>query len=171
MTSQLYTVDVGSMIIQEDQGTLVCGGLGSCIAVVLIGHSNPIGGIAHVMLPDWPSGNRSSDTMRYAGPAVKELIRQFEQRGCPPRRVHTVVAGGANVLKRDDETICQDNIDSVFDCLNDHGLAPDRACVGGTRRRSVRLEVSTGQVLRTLGDQPPEQLYSPNREQSIHSKP
>jgi chemotaxis receptor (MCP) glutamine deamidase CheD len=62
------------------------------------------------------------------------------------------MVGGANVLKRKNDTIGVDNITSVEKLLQDLHLRVCAKSIGGTERRTVLFHVETGCVYFTIGD-------------------
>jgi chemotaxis protein CheD len=159
---EIIDVQTGEVRAAKGDARLVSSAIGSCIAVAGYDRLARIGAIAHVMLPgrapDSDDGAAKRDSLRYAENAVAELIDQMKNLGAHTENIRTCVAGGGNVLGRPDDTICQANIASVRDILSARAMAPVAQSVGGCKRRSLRLDVRSGNVYLAQGDSP-EKLF------------
>ena len=145
---EVYTGEVRSTRC----ATLASNAIGSCIAVMMIDESRQTGGIAHVMLPGRAERAQQDHRFRYAENAIEELVRQMNDLGSRESELIAVVAGGGNVLRRPDDTICAMNINSVLDVLKKRGVPVAASSLGGMERRKVRLDLSTCRVFQALGD-------------------
>ena len=74
-----------------------------------------VGALAHVMLPG--RSPKEPDT-RYGADAIDMMINKITCLGSNIKDVEVSLIGGANILKRNDDTIGEDNIKSVIDILN-----------------------------------------------------
>ncbi|OGW35064.1 MAG: hypothetical protein A2010_18315 [Nitrospirae bacterium GWD2_57_9] len=145
---EVYTGEVRS----TRRATLVSNAIGSCIAVMMIDEFRQTGGIAHVMLPGSAERAQQDCPFRYAENAIEELIRQMKDLGSRQSDLVAVLAGGGNVLRRPDDTICSMNIGSVLAGLERRRVPVAASSLGGMQRRKVRLDLSTRRVFHTLGD-------------------
>ncbi len=145
---EVYTGEVRS----TRRATLVSNAIGSCIAVMMIDQSRQAGGIAHVMLPGSAERTQMDHRFRYAENAVEELIRQMKELGSRQSDLIAVLAGGGNVLRRPDDTICSMNICSVLAVLQQRGVPISASSLGGTERRKVRLDLMGRRVFQAMGD-------------------
>jgi chemotaxis protein CheD len=135
-------------------------GIGSCIAAVAYDPVNKVGGIAHVMLPGAspkPGGERT----RYAADGVEELIKLMKGLGAETQNLVAFMVGGGNVLNSPDDSICRMNAESVAEVLRKHKVCVAAEAVGGTTRRSVALDVASGEVSYTEGDGAIRSLWAP----------
>ena len=82
--------------------------------------------------------------------------------GLDGQSVHSCIVGGGNVLKRPDDTICGDNIDSIRNILKEKGIEILAQAVGGDVRRSASLDIETGCVYYTEAGGRKKLLWSPN---------
>ena len=154
------TIDIktGEVRVLHQQGELATTAVGSCIAVAAFDKTARTGGMAHVMLPGRaPEG--AADTLRYADNAMDELVRGMEGLGSDKNDIQLCIAGGANVLERPDDTICELNIAAVTHAARRHGLMILARSLRGTSRRRVRFEVESGSVYCALGDGPEKLLW------------
>lgn len=157
---EVYTGEVRSA---RNSSTLVSNAIGSCIAVMMIDYSRQTGGIAHVMLPGSAAGraDQQQNRFRYAEDAIDELIRQLKDLGSRESDMIAVVAGGGNVLRRPDDTICSMNIYSVLAVLRQRRVPVAASSLGGTERRKVRLDLSTCLAFQAMGDDQEKILWKP----------
>jgi chemotaxis protein CheD len=66
--------------------------------------------------------------------------------------IEVCLAGGGNVLRKEDDIICKNIIKSVIEILKEKCIRIKAQSLGGTERRSVSMNVDTGIVLYTVGD-------------------
>ncbi len=144
-------IGVGKVIVAQGKITLRAIALGSCIGVAAYDAGERIGGIAHVMLPG-RAPDKAVGKTRYAANAIDEMIGQMIEMGSNPPDIEVCLVGGANVLERDDDTICQSNIESVREILENKGIAVKASALGGTQRRSVSIDAEKGEILYSEGD-------------------
>jgi chemotaxis protein CheD len=159
---ELYTGEVKVAL----EGILQASAVGSCVAVAAYDPEAGIGGMAHVMLPGASPDNREAQRTRYAEDGIEELIRAMTALGAQPERLAACIAGGGNILKRDDDSLCEANVSSVTRVLEERGITLHAAEVGGTERRSICLDASSGRIRYTVGDSKPRLLWEPGRAQS-----
>ena len=145
---EVYTGEVRT----TRRAALVSHAIGSCIAVMMIDETRQTGGIAHVMLPGKAERAQHGHRFRYAEDAIEELMRQMKDLGSRQSDLIAVLAGGGNVLRRSDDTICSMNICSVLAVLKRRSVPVAASSLGGTERRKVRLDLSSSRVFQALGD-------------------
>jgi chemotaxis protein CheD len=145
--SETIPVKMGEIRFSH-QGVLACYALGSCVAAVLHDHGLRLGGVAHVVLPgEAPPGAPSPG--RYAGQAIRLLAEGMVARGAVLYRCRAYLIGGAELLgiRPNGLSMGEQNIASARSLLKAHGIMQEmREDVGGTRGRTMCLEVATGQV-------------------------
>ncbi len=154
----IIEVNTGEVRTARNKTTLRAMAIGSCIVIAGYDRNNKAGAMAHIMLPGIAPAKESQKN-KYAADAVDELIKQMARAGTSD--IEVCLVGGGNVLQKDDDTICERNIESVTELLKEKGI-PIRACaVGGMERRTVRLDVETGTVTYSEGDSPEKLLWKP----------
>lgn len=144
-------IGVGKVMVTRDKIVLKAIALGSCIGVAAYDAGKRIGGMAHVMLPD-RAPEKAAEKTRYAANAIEEMIGQMIEMGSKPGDIEVCLVGGANVLERHDDTICRSNAESVCNILNNGKMDVKESVLGGTQRRSVSIDVETGEIWCTEGD-------------------
>lgn len=154
------TVDIktGEAGVLAGCGELATTAVGSCVAVAAFDKTNRAGGLAHVMLPGRAPAN-APDSLRYADDAMDELLRMMDRTGSRKKDIQLCIAGGANVLDRPDDTICELNIASVTSAARRHGLLILARSLRGRERRRIRFELESGSVYCALGDGPEKLLW------------
>jgi chemotaxis protein CheD len=126
--------------------------IASCVVIVAYDKEKMLGALAHVMVPGVAPAGKTIQRTRYAANAIEELLNRMAELGASCDEIEVCIAGGGNVLKREDDSICQENIDSVTSILNERGIPITAEDVGGTLRRTVSLDVETGRVYVAVGD-------------------
>jgi len=147
------TVEISSGAIGvASRGRLRASAIGSCVGVVLFEPVVGVSGLAHVMLPGRAPSIRQTEQAKYAESGVQKLLDAMIAAGARPCRLVACMAGGGNVLEREDDTLCGANIASVRRTLDRLEIVRVAEDVGGTLRRSLTVDVDAGRVLLTRGD-------------------
>ena len=76
----------------------------------------------------------------------------LKKHGANKNKIEVCLAGGANVLQRKDDSIGQNNISSVEEILRDKQNRIAARSLGGIERRCVTLDVETGCLNLSIGD-------------------
>lgn len=158
-------VPTGEVKVGRSGSILKSNAIASCVVIAAYDSKQKVGGLAHVMVPGNSPEGRTSQTTRYATDAIEELVKRMTQLGVNIDDVEACLVGGGNVLKRKDDTICQDNISSVTNILNEKGIKIRAQAVGGTERRSISLDIEKECVQYTEGDSKRKILWSANERQ------
>ncbi|WP_321288975.1 chemotaxis protein CheD [uncultured Sunxiuqinia sp.] len=159
-------VSTGEVKVCDINNHLKSTAIGSCVVVTAWDSFQKIGGMAHVMLPGAAPKGKKEYATKYASNAIDKLLGQLSQLGTKKENLKVYLIGGADVLKRENDTIGEDNLRSIQKCLGLKGLLIDAMAVGDTSRRSAFLNVSSGFVYYTEGDSD-ERLLSSTTELSI----
>ncbi|MHC5059643.1 MAG: chemotaxis protein CheD [Planctomycetota bacterium] len=153
-------VQIGQVKAVRGQVILKSSAIGSCIAVVACDPANNIAAMAHIMLPDHAPANKSrSEKTKYACDAIDLLFDKMAKSGSTNKDVKVVVLGGANVLQKEDDTICDANIKSTLGYLSQKNLEVVATAVGGVIRRNVWLDTENWIVSYSEGDGGKKQLW------------
>lgn len=131
-------------------------GLGSCIGLMMIDPAARVGGLAHVMLP--AVRGDASLPGKFADTAPPALLAAVEALGARRHRLIIKIAGGAQMFSSGSGArtlnVGERNEAAVREALAKLGLSVAAADTGGTRGRTVRLDVTTGRTtVRLAGGQ------------------
>ena len=161
MNEDVINVSIGMVVAEEGNKVLDSGPMGSCVSVIIYDIVKRFGGMAHVMLPGKPllGNDVSCCDFRYAENAIPQLISLLKSKGSSIGDLEACIAGGANVLKAKDDVICQENINSVRDILIRSKLSIRCSDVGGEMRKMLSINIATGQVSISCGDDSMANMY------------
>lgn len=156
---EIIDVQIGQVKAVRGRVTLRSSAIGSCVAVVAYDPPNKTAAVAHIMLPGRaPAKKTGSEKTKYAYDAIDAMVDKMAQLGSIVGNVKVALLGGANVLQRGDDTICEANIESTLNYLKTKHLTVVATAIGGTSRRNVWLDVDSGVVSYTEGDSSKRQL-------------
>jgi chemotaxis protein CheD len=128
--SNMFTIGISDMKIVKFDDSLVTYALGSCVGICLYDSVLRIGGLGHIMLPNYPESNPQENKYRFADTCIPEMIDQMEKMGCDRRRIIAKIAGGAKMFDVAGDSsfgnIGARNVMAVKSCLNRFGI-PIRA--------------------------------------------
>ncbi len=148
------TIDVQIGQVEAGRGKVILqsNAIGSCIAIAAYDATKNIGAMAHVMLPGRAPLKKESEKTKYAADAIDAILNKMARLGSKTEDIEVALVGGANVLDREDNSICEDNIESVLELLAKKGLEIRARALGGTNRRSVSLDIERGIVSYSEGN-------------------
>ena len=161
------SVPMGEIAVSNRSGEeLVASGLGSCIGLALIDRFAGVAGLAHIVLPQ--SSETDREPGKFADLAVPVLIDRVIHAGASRRRLEAVLAGGARMFELGELDIGARNAEAVRGGLAIAGLSVRAAEIGGSRGRTMRVEVGTGTVtVKQAGGAPTTLLDGSARETPI----
>ncbi len=87
------------------------------------------------------------------------MIQIITTQGANLSDLEACLVGAGNVLKKQDETICKDNIDSITQLLKEKHVPVRAAVLGGTERKSISMDIESGSVYYTEGDREEKVLW------------
>lgn len=140
-------------------GCLKASALGSCVGVAVYDATSGVGGLAHIMLPGLPYREDDTTPTRFAPIGVASLLEAVTKLGAKRERLIACLAGGANVLEQSDDTIGAANSEAVATLLAHANIPIVAQSLGGTRRRSLILDLDAGRAWYTEGDGSPTLLW------------
>ena len=152
-------VYTGEIAIASSGTILISSPLGSCIAVCAYDPVFRVGGMAHVMLPGQAPESVTREKTRYAENALESLFKEMREKGAAQANLQTCLVGGANVLRRENDTIHVDNLASIISCLQQRNIPICRCSTGGFERMSARLDHLKGRVYNSIGNGPETPLF------------
>ena len=142
---KIVDVQIGQVKTAKGKVILQSKAIGSCIAIIAYDPRKNVGSLAHVMLPgSAPADKKASEKTKYAANAIATIVSKVSRLGPRKDDLEVALVGGGNVLNRADDTICKDNIESTLRLLSKEGLKVRAQAVGGTNRKSVRLDFECG---------------------------
>jgi len=149
MTSKV--VDIADLAVSAEPDTvLVTYSLGSCIGLTLWDPVTHAGGLLHYMLPEsqlCPDKARNNPGM-FCDTGVPKLFRAMYELGAVKNRLVVKVAGGSQLL--DDNgtfNIGKRNYLALRKIFWKNGVMIDAESVGGSVSRTMRLNITTGEVV------------------------
>jgi chemotaxis protein CheD len=151
MKEYIY-VNTGEVRSGGSDFILNSGAIGSCVVITAFDPLNNVGGMAHVMLPGTDSTNKNINAFKNAHNALEELLNQLRHRKVKEENIEFCMIGGANVLKRKNDSIGKENIASIENLLIDKGLKVCSRELGGFERRTALLDIEKGCIYITVGD-------------------
>ena len=147
-------VGIGDLVVSGDpEEVLVAYGLGSCIGISAYDAQAKVGGLAHVLLPGARSAASSAaakEPARFADSGVDKLVADMVAAGASKGRIRIKLAGGAAVLGRENGErfkIGERNAEAIRERLRTHGLTAVAEEVGGTKGRTLEVQIATGRTL------------------------
>jgi chemotaxis protein CheD len=163
---EIIDVNTGEVRIGRGKTVLRSVAIGSCIVVAAYDPSNKIGAMAHIMLPG-TAPKKSAEKTKYAANAIEQMLTSMISAGTNKDDVETCLVGAGNVLKKQDDTICRDNIESATKLLEQDQIPIRASVLGGTQRKGVFMDLETGKITCTEGDGPETLLWKPDKEDPI----
>ena len=146
-------VSTGEIKVSANSGSLRANALGSCVAISAYHRARRVGGMAHIMLPGRaPASKPDNSRNRYTEDALTALLESVVASGDDPRQLEVCMAGGANVLRREGDTIGEENAAAALAGLEARRIPLAAASVGGDLRRTMTLHLADGRVTHTVGD-------------------
>jgi len=162
----ILDVDTGEVKTGLKDTVLKSNAIGSCVVIVAYDATKQAGALAHVMVPGAAPERLKSHHTRFAKDAIEEIINRMTQLGAKKERMKISLIGGANVLKRENDTIGLENLSYIEKLLTENGLEISGKAVGGTLRRTVKFDIEKGVVYYTEGDSHEMLLWEKTAEKS-----
>jgi chemotaxis protein CheD len=145
-------VATGEVRVCEGAGVLKSTAIGSCVVIAACDSKKHLGVMAHVMLPGRAPSNTYSESTRYAVDAIDEMVKIISLKGADLSDFEVCLVGAANVLKKQDDTICKNNIESITKLLKEKNISVRAAVLGGTERKGISVNIQDGSFYYTEGD-------------------
>ena len=155
---KIIDVNTGQVKAAVGKGILRSVGIGSCVVVAAYNLSRKIGGMAHIMLPG-AAPQQSLEKTKYAFDGIEQLLKQMFEAGANTDETEVCLVGAGNVLQKKDDAICNANIESVTSILKEKNIPVMVSALGGTKRKSVFLDVEDGRVSYAEGDEREKTLW------------
>ncbi len=154
-------IDVSTGMVEAAKAGVILRSLaiGSCVVIAAYDSSKKVGAMAHIMLPGRAPRGADDERTRYAADAIDEMINRITKIGANKCDLEVCLVGAGNVLKKQDDTICKDNIESITHLLLQKNMPVKAAALGGTERRSVFLDIENGRISFIEGDEEEKLLW------------
>ena len=147
---RLLTVGIGGLEASDDRGlVMITHGLGSCIAVVAWDPIRGAGGLLHFQLPasSLSAGRAQASPGTFADTGIPHLFERLYALGCQKRHLVVKAAGGGNFNDANGTfDIGRRNHTAMRKILWKDRVLVAAEDVGGSRSRTVRLFLDTGNV-------------------------
>ena len=152
-----YVVGIGDMKISADpQSEVITYALGSCIGLAVYDPIANVGGIIHYMLPESklnPEKSKKNPYM-FADTGVPLFFKKLYNLGATNKNIVIKAAGGANLLDPTDHfNIGKRNYMVLRKLLWKNRLMVSNESIGGSAYRTIKIDMSTGQILLKMPDQ------------------
>ena len=140
-------VRMGELAISDTPGdVLVSLGLGSCIGLALVDKRAGVAGLAHIVLPE-TSGTPKPEAMnKFADHAVPALVDGMVERGASRVFLQASMVGGASMFAAVGNDVGRRNATAVRELVAARRVPVVAEAVGGSRGRTVKVDVTTGSV-------------------------
>jgi len=117
--------------------------LGSCVAVTFYSPRHIVGAICHAMLP-------RGGGFKYVDGALRHMLDTFDRLGIPRNEIEAKLFGGSDMFPvlhpTKINTVGRQNIAMAQQLLQEEGLIPRVADVGGGQGRKLVFYPHTGEV-------------------------
>jgi chemotaxis protein CheD len=129
--------------------------LGSCVAITMYDPKLRLGAICHAALPkclDQQCHSNCCKPGKHVACAVRVMLRQFARQGIRPNDIQVKIFGGAEMFAAQNNKTPLFAIGSMNDeaarrALQQEGLIVQAMDTGGTSKRKVTFDMSTGKVM------------------------
>jgi chemotaxis protein CheD len=159
---EIIDVNTGEVFVGNGTLTLRSLAIGSCIVITAYDPKTKNAGMAHIMLAG-SAPERTSEKNKYAINAIECMLGQMLEAGSCLNDMEVFLVGAGNVLRKEDDTICQNNITSVNEIMEQKKITVKDSVLGGYLRKSVFIDSQTGEVTYTQGDSPVKLLWKPSK--------
>jgi chemotaxis protein CheD len=157
-------VRMGELAASRTPGhVLVAMGLGSCIGLALLDRRRRTAGLAHVVLPESTGGGSGENLLRFADHAVPALVERLIALGARRSALEAVLVGGASMFAASPGLeVGSRNEAAVRRALAALRIPILAAATGGSRGRTVRVDVATTAVVVREAGGPTGELVAPS---------
>jgi chemotaxis protein CheD len=140
-------VRMGELAISDTPGdVLVSLGLGSCIGLALVDKRAGVAGLAHIVLPATTGAPAPEAMNKFADHAVPALVDGMVERGASRVFMRASLVGGASMFAGTGLEVGARNADAVRELVAGRRVPVVAEAVGGSRGRTVKVDVTSGTV-------------------------
>jgi len=155
---EVIYVNTGEVKVAAGKAILKAIAIGSCIVVAAIDSKKRIGAMAHVMLPG-RAPRQFLEKTKYAFDAIEKMLGRMLEAGSNVDDIEVCLVGAGNVLEKENDTICDANIESVTGIMKEKGICIKASVLGGIERKGVVLDTEAGSICYTEGDEKEKTLW------------
>ncbi|MAG14048.1 MAG: chemotaxis protein CheD [Spirochaetales bacterium] len=156
LEKKLVKVGIGECKISSSpEDTIRTFALGSCVAVIVHDRKRKSAGLIHLALPDSNVNEQKAvaKPSYFVDTGLPLLLKQMGVSNGRRPDVSITLAGGSNIMDEENRfNIGKRNILAVKKCLWKHNLGVRAEDVGGSKSRTVSVDVASGQVTVFSGD-------------------
>ena len=160
---EVIYVNTGEVKVAMGKAGLLATAIGSCIVVAALDSKKKVGAMAHIMLPG-RAPRQYLEKTKYAFDAIEKLLNLMLEAGSNPDDIEVCLVGAGNVLEKENDTICDANIESVTGILKEKNIPVKASVLGGTERKGVVLDTEAGSIFYTEGDEKEKILWQTSRQ-------
>jgi chemotaxis protein CheD len=140
-------VRMGELAISDTPGdVLVSLGLGSCIGLAVVDKRAGVAGLAHIVLPAATGTPKPESLHKFADHAVPALVDGMVERGASRVFMQASLIGGASMFAGAGLEVGARNADAVRELVAGRRVPVVAEAVGGSKGRTVRVDVKSGAV-------------------------
>ena len=148
-------VGIADLKIGRESDIITTLGLGSCVGITLHDPIRKIGGLVHIMLPEY-SGQADQNRHKFADSGIAELLDKLIKAGASRRSLVAKLAGGARMFSgagaQNFLKIGERNVTVSMSTLRALNLPIVGNDTGGTHGRTIELYNDTGKLkIKTVG--------------------
>jgi len=136
-------------ISNQTEQVVITHALGSCIGVAIYDPHVRVGGLLHYMLPDSSLDEEKGreNPFMFADTGIPRLFKECYRLGAVKQRMLVKVAGGSQVLGGPEHfNIGRRNYAALRKIFLKNNVLIGKEDVGGTKARTMYLEIATGKV-------------------------
>lgn len=149
--SDMITIGIAEMKISAAPAAFVTYALGSCVGICLYDAARKIGGLGHILLPNYPADNPNERLHRYADTCLPAMVSEMEHMGCLRSRMTAKIAGGAKMFNVADDNgfgnIGRRNVEAVKATLQKLQVRIIAEDTGLNYGRTVYFYTESGEVV------------------------
>jgi len=112
-----------------------------------------------MLLGKTPTEDRAEEN-KYAENAIENSLDALKGLGSNKANIKICLDSRANVLRRENDTIADNLILSIFEMMERKKLSIKETSLGGYERRTAKLTLHSGIVTYTRGDKSEEELFN-----------
>ena len=138
---------MGELAISDTPGeVLVSLGLGSCIGLAVVDRRAGVAGLAHIVLPEAAGAPKPGSLHKFADHAVPALVDGMVERGASRVFMQAALVGGASMFAGAGLEVGARDADAVRELVVSRRVPVVAEAVGGSRGRTVKVDVTNGTV-------------------------